>query len=453
MLSKQKLNRRSFLLGSAATMSAVALAACAPAAGPSSGGGEEAAPGEEQITLNFVCDTMSEAHIKVRDKWVGEFMEANPNVTVKHQPTPWSDYHTKIQTLLAAGTPADIYRYVQQVTPIVTVHEKKMHLQLDDFIERDGYDLTIFRPDSITLYQWDGATYALPRDYGNQNFYYNKTLFEEAGVEPPPADWEDTSYTFDVFLESMQAMTQRDGDNTEVWGTLVTRGVRPMASWLYSNGGALVHKDDRGLATGSAMGEPNTVAALQFLQDLMYTHEVAPSPDVESETGGFELFASGKVAVILTNPSGVTRFRTIDSFEWDVGTIPIGDSDRRGTGGGGTGWASFAGTVSPEYSWQFIKHITSVDAEMDEVLAGATTPSIISVVNSPEFLDPDNPPSNSHIFAQAQEYVVRDPVHVDWPEILNRVYIPTLDLLWGGLENAETVAQIIEEESASLFAG
>lgn len=454
MKHHRKLSRRDFLRGAALTAASAGLAACAPTGGApaaSSSSEDSSAPSEEAVTLNFVVDIINEGHVKVRDKWAEEFMEMHPNVTVEHQPTPWSDYHTKIQTLLAAGTPADIYRYVQEVTPIVTVHEKKIHLQLDDFIDRDSYDLTAFRPDSITLYQWEGNTYALPRDYGNQNFYYNKTLFEEAGIDPPPPDWEDTTYTFDVFLDSMKALTKKSGDRTEVWGTMVTRGVRPMASWLYNNGGALVHMDERGIATETALTDDLTLEALQFLQDLMYVHEIAPTPDVESQTGGFELFASGKVAVMLTNPSGVNRFRTIETFEWDVGTLPIGKADRRGTGGGGTGWASFAGTVSPEYSWQFIKHITSEQAEFDEVEVGATTPSRTAVVNSEEFLDPNNPPSNSHVFAQAQEYVVRDPVHVLWPEILNRVYNPNLDLLWGGIEDAQTVAQIIKEESDPLF--
>lgn len=452
MRESNRLSRRAFLRGTVAAAGMVGLAACAVPGGAPAGGEEGGEPGEEQVTLAFVVDIINDGHVSVRDKWAQEFMEMHPNVTVEHQPTPWSDYHTKIQTMLAAGTPADIYRYVQEVTPIVTVHEKGIHLQLDDYIARDGYDLSEFRPDAIALYQWEGNTYALPRDYGNQNFYYNKTLFDEAGLTPPPADWEDTEYTFDVFLDQMMALTKRTDDQVEQYGCLVTRGVRPMGSYLYCNGGALVHKDERGIATETAMTDENTVEMLQFLQDLMYTHKVAPSPDIESETGGFELFASGKVALMLTNPSGVNRFRTIEDFEWDVGTLPIGNTDRRGTGGGGTGWASFAGTSSPEYAWQFLAHISSEQAEYDEVSVGATTPSRTAVVNSEEFLDPENPPSNSHVFAQAQEYVVRDPVHVDWPEILNRVYNPTLDLLWNGTESAATVAQMIADEANPMFA-
>jgi len=90
---------------------------------------------------------------------------------------------------------------------------------------------------------------------------------------------------------------------------------------------------------------------------------------------------------------------------------------------------------------------------LDEVAVGATTPARVSVVTSEAFLDPTKPPASAKGFAQAQEYVVRDPVHVRWPEITQRVYTPKMDLLWGGSETAATVAQMIKDEADPLFAG
>ena len=454
-MSRSVMSRRSFLRNSAiATAVLTGLAACAPAAAPSTGaeGGDGAAPAAEAVTLTFICDIINEGHVTVRNKWAEEFMAANPGITVDHQPVPGADYNTKIQTLFAAGTPPDMYRYLQEVTPIITVAEKNLHLQIDDYVARDGYDLTAFRPDAIALYQWDGKTFALPRDYGNQNLYYNIDLFEEAGVEPPPADWNDTEFTFDVFLDAAKKLTKEENGRTTQFGFLVNRGQRPWASWVYSNGGALVHRDDRGVATESAMADEKTVAALQFLQDLMYVHGVSPRPDLESEMGSAEMFATGRVAIILTNPSAVNQYRVIEAFNWDVGTIPLGDSDRRGTGGGGTGWAAGAATKHPDEAWLFMQHITSEQAELDEVSVGATTPSRTAIVTSDAFLNPDLPPEHSAAFAQAQEFVVRDPVHVNWPEITQRVYNPAMDLLWSGSADAATVGAKIKEESDPLFA-
>ncbi|MFN3982528.1 MAG: extracellular solute-binding protein [Caldilinea sp.] len=455
-MTNQNLSRRDFLRNSAiAAFVMGGLAACAPAVQPAPGAGSEqgsAAPAAAAVTLTFVCDIINEGHVQVREKWAKDFSEQNPGITVQHQPTANADYNTKVQTLFAAGTPPDIYRYLQEITPIITVSQKGLHLQLDDFIAADNYDLSDFRPDAIRLYQWDGKTFAMPRDYGNQNLFYNVDIFEEAGVELPPVDWEDKSFTFEVFLDMLQRLVKREGDRVTQWGFLVNRGQRPWASWVYSNGGALVHKDEQGIATESAMADEATVEALQFLQDLMYKHEVSPRPDLESELGGVELFSTGRVAVMLTNPSAVNQFRAIEAFRWDVATIPIGKAERRGTGGGGTGWASGAATKHPNEAWQFLKYITSAQAQLDEVAVGATTPSRVSVVTSEAFLDPNKPPKNAKGFAQAQEFVVRDPVHVNWPEITQRIYTPNMDLLWSGAEDAATVGARIKQEADPLFA-
>jgi multiple sugar transport system substrate-binding protein len=398
---QQQMNRRNFLRSAAFTLAGLGLVACAPATqpAPQSGSGDSAAPAASQSTLVFMSATVNEGHMKMRDKWAGEFMEANSNVKIDHQTVPGPDYPTKLQTLFAAGTPPDIFFYLQEVFPIITVAQKQMNLELNDYIERDNFDLSDFRPDSVELYRWDDKMYAIPRDYGNQNVYYNADIFEAEGVAVPPADWEDTTWTFDTFLETAKSLTKSANGRTSQWGFLVNRAQRPWASWLYSNNGALVHKDDRGVATDCALTDEGSVQALQFVQDLIHTHRVAPSPDIESELGGFDLFASGRVAMMINNPSAVNLYRTIETFRWNVGTLPLGASERRGTGGGGTGWASARGSQSPDEAWEFIKHITTPQAQLDEVSVGATTPSRISVVTSPEFLNPDLPPENAAAFA------------------------------------------------------
>lgn len=352
----------------------------------------------------------------------------------------------------AAGTPPDIYHYLQEVVPIVTVVTKKMHLQLDELVKKDKYDLADFRKDSVALYTWEGGLYALPRDYGNQNLFLNLDLFAKAGIEPPPVDWEDKTFTFQKFLDMAQKLTVKKGDKTEQWGFLVNRGWRPWASWVYNNGGAVVKRDDKGVATAIALDEPAAVEALQFLQDLMHKHVVAPRPDLESELGGFDLFATGRVGMMINNPSAVNQYRTIQAFKWDIATLPIGKGQRRGTGGGGTGWASGASTKSPAAAWEFLKFISSPEAETDEVEVGATTPARVSVVNGPKFLDTSKPPARAKGFAQAQEYVVRDPVHVRWPEVSSRVVNPNMDSLWNNSKTAAEVVKAIKSEGDKLFA-
>jgi multiple sugar transport system substrate-binding protein len=282
-----KMSRRALLRASIGGVGVGLLAACGTPAAPQGQAGSTGeaattlpAQGSEPVKITFLSETTNEAIIKVRNNWATQFSEKHPGVTVEHQPIP-QEYATKIQTLYAAGTPPDIYRYLQENTPIVTVVEKDLHLQLDDLIARDKYDLSDFRPDSIELYRWDSKLYALPRDYGNQNLFYNINLFEAAGITPPTADWQDKDFTFGAFLDMVKALTKKSGDRTEQWGFLVNRGWRPWATWVYNNGGSVVRKNEQGLATEITLTDANAVEALQFLQDLMYKEGVAPRPDIE----------------------------------------------------------------------------------------------------------------------------------------------------------------------------
>jgi multiple sugar transport system substrate-binding protein len=460
MKPTRNFSRRDFLkLSAAAAVSLSGLASCTPAAPTQAPAAKTSAPvapaatkapAAEPAKLVFVCDTINAGHTKVRDNWAKKFNEKFPNITVDHQTVP-QDYNTKIQTLFAAGTPPDTYRYLQETTPIITVVTKNMHLKLDPFVAADKYDLSEFRKDAVALYQWEGGLYALPRDYGNQNLFMNLDLFSKAGITPPSANWEEKEFTFDKFLDMAQKLTKKTGDKTDQWGFLVNRGWRPWASWVYNNGGTIVKRDDKGVATSIAMDEAAAVEALQFLQDLMHKHVVAPRPDLESELGGFDLFATGKVGMMINNPSAVNQYRTITAFKWDIATLPIGKGTRRGTGGGGTGWAAGASVKAPKAAWEFIKFISSAQAEEEEVDAGATTPSRTAVATGNKFLDPAKPPTNAKGFAQAQEYVVRDPVHVKWPELQSRILNPNMDTLWNKSKTPAEVVKAIKTDGDALL--
>jgi multiple sugar transport system substrate-binding protein len=174
---------------------------------------------------------------------------------------------------------------------------------------------------------------------------------------------------------------------------------------------------------------------------------------MESELGGFDLFASGRVGMMINNPSSVSQYRTIEAFKWDVATLPLGKATRRGTGGGGTGWAISQGTKNPAMAWEFLKYIASPEAETDEVTIGATTPARVSVITSPKFLDPSKPPAHAKAFADAQEYIVRDPVHAKWPEVFQRVVNTNMDLLWSNAKPAAEVAEAIKVAGDPILAG
>ena len=196
-----ELSRRAFLQNVALGMGVLALAACTPAA-PASEGGSPAASGDpvpallragagEEDFFNRVIDTFEEQH---------------PDIKVNRVFAPGgSDYITKLDLMIAGGDPPAIYapfssrgyRYYAA---------RGLSQELDDLVARDNIDLADFHPDGMKGCHWDGKLCALPLDLWPHVIFYNKTLFQEAGVDAPPTDWTDKSWTYDTFREKAIAL-------------------------------------------------------------------------------------------------------------------------------------------------------------------------------------------------------------------------------------------------------
>ena len=406
-------------------------------------------PGEVKLTL---YSGVGGANQKVYENYATEFMQANPGIQAETLtvvgPQPMTD---KVITLIAGGTPPDLFILYQELVPVNAAVERKLVYALDDYIKTDNYDMDSFLPQAVELNRWDGKLWAIPRDYGNQNVYYNIDLFKKANVPLPGTDWEDKAWTYEAYLDAAKKLTKVEGGKTTEWGILVNPNWRPWASFVYSNGGTVVNRDQRGVATDFAIAEPAAVEGLQFLQDLMHKHKVSPTPDAFADQGMQGFFGTGKVGMVIDNPTQASAYRRFQNIQWDVAPLPVGKGGKRGTGGGGIAWAMVGATKNPDPAWKFLKHITSEKAQLQEVAVGGTTPSRKKVVESKEFQNPEQPPKNAKGFAQAQGYVVRDPVHVKWPQVFREVVTPNMDLLFSNKADAATVAKSIKEKGDALF--
>ncbi|MCC6626477.1 MAG: extracellular solute-binding protein [Chloroflexi bacterium] len=425
-----------------------ATTAPAPAATTAPAGAKPAQPAGVKVTA---YNGIGGANQKVYETWAKEFSDQNAGIQAELVTVVGGQAMTdKVTTLIAGGTPPDVFILYQEIVPVNAAVERTLVYAIDTYIKQDNYDIDAFLPQAVELNRWEGKLWAIPRDYGNQNVYYNIDLFKKANVPVPPTDWTDTTWTFEKYLETGKKLTVVEGGKTVQWGILVNRGWRPWASFVYSNGATVVKKNDKGVATEIALTDPAAIEALQFLQDLIYKDKVAPTPDAEADMGMQNFFGTGKIAMVIDNPTSAAAYRRFQNIDWDVAPLPVGKGGKRGTGGGGIAWAMTGATKNPDQAWKLLKYFTSEKAQMDEVAVGGTTPSRTKVANSDAFMKPERP-KNARGFVQAQGFVVRDPVHIKWPQGFREVVSPNMDLLWNNKANAQTVATEIKTKLDALF--
>ena len=87
---------------------------------------------------------------------------------------------------------------------------------LTPYIERDSFDLTDFEESVLDIYEVDGKVMGLPILTTGSFVFYNKDWFDAAGVEYPPTNWDDPTWTWDAFVEKCAALTSGEGPERQV---------------------------------------------------------------------------------------------------------------------------------------------------------------------------------------------------------------------------------------------
>lgn len=222
---------------------------------------------------------------------IDEINASQSEYQIVHQPIP-SDYFPTVQTNLAGGTGADMYWLDQNQMAIAS---EGVFLPLDECIADSpagsAGDLNDYYPGILAVNQFDGATYGLPWIAQPVVLYYNRALFDEAGVDQPTNDW-----TWDDFMAAARALTlDTDGDGeTDQWG-FINNGWPPPYIFVWQAGGETISAD----FTTSPIDSPEFVEGFEFYLSTAYNPEVSPSAETIAEQGFGEMFKAGNIAMFM----------------------------------------------------------------------------------------------------------------------------------------------------------
>jgi multiple sugar transport system substrate-binding protein len=112
---------------------------------------------------------------------------------------------------------------------------------------------------------------------------------------------------------------------------------------------------------------------------------------------------------------GVPTYRESAKFDWDVAPLP--QSETQASILHADAYCLPKASKNKEAAWVFIEFANSVEGQTIIAGTGRTVPSLISVANSPAFLDPNAKPVSSRVFLDAIPSIRSLPIHPNWAEI------------------------------------
>jgi multiple sugar transport system substrate-binding protein len=419
--------RRTLLVGALLTVALLVLAACtavAPSAAPAAEGGQAATGEPTTITWAFWGSPEEAAS---HERAAAAFMAVHPEIKVETMNFPWSDYFTKMQALWASGDSKAIPD-VAFLWPTPRYAAEGVLEDLTPYIEKSGYDLNDYWPALLESASYDGKVYGLPRDIETNVLYYNKDLFDAAGLAYPDDTW-----TWTQWQDALQKLTVPG----ERYGLGMEGG--KFDKFVIQNGGGIL--DDMVNPSKCMLDDPKSIAGVQFVADLMNSGLAMRDADLSQAGGDAGVFSSDQAAMIVQNSSRVSAFNAAGK-NYDVAPVPIPEGGQRANGAGGAAWVMSAASDNKDAAWTFMQWLQSADGgQLDYLKAGEIFPALRSLAESDTFMKTDQPPANKQAFIT--EAAAGKPTFFgyfpEWDELNGSIISPAMQQIWAGEADPATI--------------
>jgi ABC-type glycerol-3-phosphate transport system substrate-binding protein len=360
------------------------------------------APGQDEVNLRAVI--INAPRVDAFNDILPAFQEANPNVNVEFIGIPgddWTNFIQRVSVMLAGGQQLDNVELGSEGFQLFTTNN--ILLQLDDLVANDPDMVDYFQdvaPALIESVMLDGHLYNLAFLWAAPGIYYNRNLFEQAGVERPSNDW-----THEDFAAAARAVSGLSDDifgyawpNRQfagfvVWSyvnatTILEPEQSPEGGWLWDKFYPDMSAENRAKRGGgyrwvrSNANDANNVEALEFLIEL----ERDGSSFMTSANFGDVIgpFSAGTVGMMPSHRAFIAAFTAngLTPDDYDVVYHPKWKSQTASYGASGLAVLTLSGYQ--EQAFALLKHITGRDTQATFISGGRHTASRRSVTNAPD---------------------------------------------------------------------
>ena len=354
------------------TSSALILAACGGGNGTDDTPAESnASTTDEQVTLEFYT-WGGEGDIPIYQPRIDAFEKENPNIKIDFVQVP-SDYDTKLQTMFAGNEAPDIVQVAENGQNFAS---KSLFIDMGELIESSDIDSDANWADTMKQYTYDGKVFALPDRGGPEILYYNKDLFDEAGLDYPTDDW-----TIEEYTEAAEKLTVVENGETIQYGASGMDWTPNWGAFIKSNGGSLVEDNEVVINT------PENLEVLEWYNDLYQDGFVGTYEFYESvaQSGADSMFSQGRVGMLTTGFWNIGNFTGLDDLNFDIAPMP--SFTEPATWPFGSALAISKQSKHPEAAFKFIEYMTGEEAQQILGESLADSPAHIGVLNSDNFTD------------------------------------------------------------------
>ena len=283
---------------------------------------------------------------------IAAFEASNPNVKIELIDIPSAEYITKLNVMLNGGSDLDLF-FVKEADKTKAFYDKGQLADLTAYIQAAGIDMSAYNgTDANFIY--DGKTYGMPFRTDQYVLFYNKDIFDAAGVAYP-----DNDMTWTEFEETAKKLTSGSGA-TKKYGAFIHSWQACVQNWGVQDGKHTI------MSGGYEFFKPYYEMVLRMQEDgtIMDYATISSSGIHYSDP-----FTQGNVGML---PMGSWFMSTIiqrinngeSNINWGVAVIPHAEDVPNGyTVGATTPICINNASNKKDAAWDFVKFLTGEQGE------------------------------------------------------------------------------------------
>lgn len=287
-------------------VAALALTGCAGGTGAGSSGGDKPAEGGA-TTIKLVAAEYSKDNTKAFwDQFAEAYNEKTGN-TLEVQVVSWDNIDQTSSTMIQNNQAPDILN----LNAFASYAADDLLWGSDEVLPNEAK--TDILDTFVTYGTYDGTFYGFPDLSSARAFFYNKDLFEQAGIAEPPTTWAE-------FEDAAQKITAL-GDG--VVGYAMPLGPEEaqgeFAIWTFNNGG------DWKVDGEWTINSPQNVETLTFMKKLNDAGVTQNNPARTNRADAFDLFKSGKAGMVVGFSPLSAAIDADNLVNYGIAPMPVND--------------------------------------------------------------------------------------------------------------------------------
>jgi multiple sugar transport system substrate-binding protein len=394
---------------------------------------------------------------------VDAFENANPDIDVEAIHLPYEDYIARVSAMMLEGKTPDV-GYMPGLQAPLWAQEGKL-MDLTSLVESDPL-LSSALPETRYYYAPDKIA-GLNTAVEATLMFYNRALFDQAGIPYPPSDPEQ-AWTWEEFVMAARKLTSdvngnHPGDPDFDPGQISTFGAafdKSYEGWtfypfVFSNGGEVVNAD----GTRLLLDSPEAVEAMQNLADLMWVHHVTPTPQQDQDLPGYvTMLQTGHLGMHISGQWSLADYAAVEDLPFGVAVLPKLKEPVTTILGSPT--VIFAGTQNEDAAVRFYKFHNNPEA-VDLFARGLWMPLQKSYYTEPEKMKLwlDNPAHPAEMKPAFTDYIVSYSTPLpsyylrNYAEVLDQAVRPAIDKIWNNEASAAQALAEAVQAAQPLMAG